>query len=104
MLKIDRIHWTDLPGNKYLKKLEPDMLKNRCVVVQTIRQVGINRSELRKEVEVFYDRDYVLTKLLVDVIYPLHIDSLERLIALVTDAWNEIEVIKGVGYDERRAG
>lgn len=101
---MNRIHWTDLPGNKYLKKLEPNMLKNRCVAVQTIRQVGISRDEIRKEVEVFYDRDYVLTKLLVDVIYPLHIDSLERLIALVTDAWNEIEVIKGVGYDERKAG
>ena len=80
------------------------MLSNRCVARQTIRQVGISRTELRKEVEVFYDRDYVLAKLLIDIIQPLNITSLERLIALVTDAWNEIEVIKSVDYDQSKAG
>lgn len=101
---MHRIHWTDLPGNKYLKKLEPDMLKNRCVATQTIRQIGVRRDSVPETIEVFYDRDYVTTKLLIDVIQPLHIDSLERLVALVTDAWNEIKIIRSVGYDERQAG
>jgi len=87
--KMELIHWADLPGNKYLKKLQPTMLQNRCVVRQKIRQVGIKRSEAPKDVGVFYDRDYVVTRLLIDVIEPLKIDSLDQLTALVTDCWNE---------------
>lgn len=79
------------------------MLQNRCTVQQTIREIGIKRNEAPRVVEVFYDRDYVLTRLLIDVIAPLKIDSLERLIALVTDAWNESQVIYG-DYDEFKAG
>lgn len=92
----------DLPGNKYLKKLEPSMLQNRCIAKQTIRTIGTKRGEVPRETGVFYDRDYVLTRLAIDVIVPLEIDSLERLIALVTDAWNEKN--KSDSYDELQAG
>lgn len=101
---MQRIHWMDLPGNKYLKKLEPDMLKNRCVVQQTIRQVGIKRKVAPETIEVFYDRDYVLARLEVDVISALDIDSLERLIALVTDAWNDNKLIEGAHFHDCKAG
>lgn len=100
---MNRLHWMDLPGNKYLRKLEPRMLKNRCVVEQTIRQVGVKRSEAPEIVEVFYDRDYVVTKLLIDVIQPLKIASLEQLIALVTDCWNESQNTN-LDYDKQKAG
>lgn len=79
------------------------MLQNRCVVQQTIKQIGLKRKEAPRTVEVFYDRDYVLTRLLINVIAPLKIDSLERLIALVTDAWNESQIIN-YDYDDFKAG
>ncbi len=101
---MNRIHWTDLPGNKYLKKLEPSMLQNRCVVQQTIRQVGVSRNQAARKTEVFYDRDYVLARLEVDVINALDIDSLDRLIALVTDAWNDKKLIEGVHFHGCKAG
>jgi len=101
---MNRIHWTELPGNKYLKKLEPSMLKNRCVVQQTIREIGVSRKKAPRAVEVFYDRDYVLARLEVDVISALDIDSLEQLIALVTDAWNNNKLIEGVHFHECKAG
>lgn len=100
---MKRIHWTDLPGNKYLKKIEPAMLKNRCIVRQTIKPIGNKRDSLPQKIEVFYDRDYVMARLLIDVIQPLQIDSLERLIALVTDAWNESKNTS-LNYDEYKAG
>lgn len=99
---MQRIHWMDLPGNKYLKKLDPLMLKNRCTIEQTIKQVRTRRNEAPKTVEVFYDRDYVMTKISIDVIAPLQIDSLECLIALVTDAWNDSQTLQS--YNELQAG
>lgn len=100
---MQRIHWTSLPGNKYLKKLEPAMLKNLCIAKQTIKQIGNKRDANPEKLEVFYDRDYVLTRLLIDVIQPLQIQSLEQLIALVTDAWLETQTTN-LNYDEYRAG
>lgn len=99
---MKRIHWMDLPGNKYLKKLEPAMLENRCIAVQTIKEIGVNRNRPPVPIEVFYDRDYVLSRLSVDVIAPLQFDSLECLIALVTDAWHESQTLQS--YEELRAG
>lgn len=98
---MNQIRWVDLPGNKYLKKLEPEMLKNCCQTKQTIRQVGIKRCELPKEVEVIYDRAYVIARLKLDVIEALKIQSLEALITLMTEAWNETQ---NLDYEQLKAG
>ncbi len=97
------LHWTELPGNKYLKKLEPAMLKNRCFVEQTIRQVGMKRSEAPEKVKVHYDQDYVATKLSIDLIEPLKISELDQLIELVTNVWN-VNNNTNLDYENYKAG
>lgn len=83
------LHWSELPGNKYSLKLDPAMLEGSFFAEQTIRQVGVKRTEEPERIKVHYDRDYVITKLLMQVIQPLKIDSSEELIALMMDVWYE---------------
>lgn len=85
---MKRIYWYELPGNKFLKKLEPAMLSELgCVVIQEIKVIGKKRNESREPVRVFYDSDYVVQRLNVDLIQPLQIESLEQLQSLVSQAW-----------------
>ena len=82
------IHWTELPGNKYLKKPEPAMLlpKGRYEK-QEIRPVGRKRHEERQWLEVCYDRDYVFARVWLDVVEALNLPSLERVLELILDVW-----------------
>lgn len=87
-----QIHWLDLPGNKYLKKLEPGMLlPDGCVNRQEIRPVGAKRFESREWVEVLYDKRYVVSRILIDILQPLNIKSLQRLLSLMIDVWVQAE-------------
>lgn len=97
------IHWSELPGNKYLLKLDPAMLESCFFSEQTIRRVGLRRSESPERVKVHYDRDYVVAKLLRDMIAPLRVESLEELIALATEVWNESQNTN-LDYDNYKAG
>lgn len=97
------LHWSELPGNKYLLKLDPAMLENRFFTEQTIRQVGVSRSESPVTTRVHYDCDYAITKILRDVLQPLKIDSLEQLLALMTEVWNESQNTH-LDYESYKAG
>lgn len=87
------IHWHELPGNKFLKKLEPIMLSDTgCVVIQEIKAIGRKRDEARESTQVIYDCDYVIQRLNTDVIVPLQIQSLEQLQALMTQVWYQSQL------------
>lgn len=82
------IHWTELPGNKYLKKPEPAMLLPMGKYAkQEIRPVGHKRYEEKRWLDVCYDRDYVLTRIWLDVVVALNLPSLERVLELILDMW-----------------
>lgn len=83
-----KLHWSELPGNKYLKKIEPAMLtKDGCLCRQLIRPVGEPRIQAREWVSVMYDRSYVIERLSNDILDALNFDSLERLLDLIIDVW-----------------
>lgn len=87
---MKRIYWYELPGNKYLKKLEPLMLTSEgCINKQEIRAIGQKRSEKREWIEVVYDRRYVVNRLLIGLLQPLNMQSLLRLLDLMIDVWLE---------------
>jgi len=96
------IHWTELPGNKYLKKPEAAMLlPEGRYEKQEIRPVGRKRYEERQWLEVCYDRDYVFSRVWLDVVVALNLPSLERVLELVLDMWahrfqENTEVLKSV--------
>lgn len=95
---MKQIYWLDLPGNKYLKKIEASMLTPQgCVVKQEIRLRGNSRLQQRELVEILYDRDYVISKLSIEVMEPLKIDSLEQFLNLISGLWREIQVTRKVG-------
>lgn len=85
---MKQIHWTELRGNKYLKKLEPAMLTTAgCLSLQKIKEIGKKRNDPREWIEVLYDRDYVVSRLAIDVLRPLNLKTPEQLISFVLDAW-----------------
>lgn len=95
---MKQVYWLDLPGNKYLKKIEASMLTPQgCVIRQEIRLRGNSRSQQRECVEILYDRDYVISKLTLEVLQPLKIDSLEQFLNLISGLWREIQVTRKVG-------
>lgn len=86
------IYWQDLPGNKYLKKLEPGMINwSDCTRRQIIRPIGKKRFEDRETVYVTYDRHYVVSKIIVEILQPLQIKSLDELLKLMVAVWREYE-------------
>lgn len=82
------LHWSELPGNKYLLKLDPAMLENCFFAEQTIRRIGVPRSQAPERIRVNYDRDYVISKLSI-AIEALKIKSQEELIELMMNVWDE---------------
>lgn len=94
------LHWSELPGNKYLLKLDPAMLKNCFFAEQTIRRIGVPRSQAPERIRVHYDRDYVIAKLAI-AIEALKLGSQKDLIELITDVWNEGQ---NTNYDNYKAG
>lgn len=70
MSQLRRLYWTELPGNKYLKKVEPAMLVDGGIVCrQEIKPIGAYEKEW---VEVEYDRVYVETKVKIELLNPLN--------------------------------
>ena len=90
---MKRIHWLDLPGNKYLKKLDKAMLSNEgCIAFQEIKLVGNSRSKEPELVQVVYDQQYVANRINIEILDPLEIQSLDRLLDLMTAVWHQIEL------------
>lgn len=84
------IHWTALPGNKFVKKLQPAMLSPiGYVTLQSIRLVGKKRDEPRELVRVIYDREYVIERLRCEILEPLQIESLDGWQQLMLEVWME---------------
>lgn len=82
------IHWSELPGNKYLKKFEPAMFADQeFTCLQTIRLIGQSRTTKPETVKVIYDAAYVRKKLIIEVIEPLQIQSLDDLFKITGAAW-----------------
>lgn len=90
-----RIHWLDLPGNKYLKKLEKAMLSSDgCIVFQKIKPIGNSRSTEPELVRVTYDQQYVANRINIEILQPLEIQSLDGLVQLMTTIWHQIQLPK----------
>lgn len=88
---MKKISWRELPNNRYLKRLEPEMLSPEgFTAIQRVISVGKKQSEIPQKVAVHYDRDYVIHKLINDVVLPLKIASFEQLMALFQQLWDEI--------------
>jgi hypothetical protein len=86
-----KISWRELPNNKYLKKLESEMLLPKgFTAMQRVVVVGQKKSEIPQKIAVHYDRDYVMHKLVNDVILPLRIVTFGELEALIIELWSEI--------------
>ena len=86
---MEQIHWFELPGNEYLKKLEPSMLTNEgCISKQEIKPVG---KKTKQWISVLYDSNFVAAKLFIEVLRPLNIQSQEQLIQLMGVLWKIYE-------------
>lgn len=72
------------------------LLPEGFTAMQRIVTVGKKQSEIPQKIAVHYDRDYVIQKLINDVILPLKIATFEQLMALFGQLWFEI-------YDGDRA-
>lgn len=80
---MEKIHWTQLPGNKYLKKLEPKMLTpSGCTILQEIKLIGNKNKQC---VRVIYDSQYVFHCLKNNFIEPLKLNSPTDLVNLLED-------------------
>lgn len=79
------------------------MLDSCFFAEQTIRRIGVKRSEAPERLKVHYDRDYAIAKLSISVIEALKIESLENLIALMTEVWNETQNTN-LDYEQFKAG
>lgn len=54
---------------------------------QEIRPVGRKRYEERQWLEVCYDKDYVFSRVWLDIVEALNLPSLERVLELILDMW-----------------
>ncbi len=89
---MKQIYWYELPGNRYLKKLEPAMLSSDgCVIEQEFRVTG---KKQRERFRVKYDREYVINKLSIEVLQPLGIKTPDQLGALMTDLLQDLKICK----------
>lgn len=65
------------------------LLPDGCTNKQEIRLVGVKRFESREWVEVLYDKQYVVSRILTDVLRPLNLVTLQRLLNLMIDVWTQ---------------
>lgn len=91
--EIQSIKWSDRPsGNKYMQKLHPAMFLPDGFKVLTqicLKSTGRRRaSEAEKAwVHVIYDENYIIQKLIRDILEPLNPKDYNSFQAIVSKAW-----------------
>lgn len=88
------INWTELPGNKWLKSLEPAMLTTDGLQMrQVIKPIGrpnldgSHASKTKKWYVVSYDKSYAIHYLIHQIMEPLNIPTLDYLLDLMLKVW-----------------
>lgn len=87
MFKMDSVLWSVIQGNRFNRKLEPEMLSGEVSYTSNPRIYGSNKyrsSELR---EIIYNREYVIQFIVKLVIKPLGIKTKKELDQLMIEAW-----------------
>jgi hypothetical protein len=85
MSHIPSVSWQDLPGNKYVKSIDPAMLSDVGYVKAQVLKAN-QYSEVRYR-NVIYDRDYLIGWVVKNLIKPLAHLSKERIDEVVEEAW-----------------
>lgn len=87
------ISWRDTMGNKYRQKLHPAMLtEDGYVERRNVVPLGTKRQEFesaREWVDVQYGVDYVTSKIIIEVLKPLRINTRERFDEISELVWEE---------------
>ncbi len=87
MNEINIVPWQKIQGNKYIKSLNPSMLKKEGYV-STMRARVIGKPKSNSDfVTVKFDRNYVLSWLATKVIRPLTNEGLDEVTELFKEAW-----------------
>ena len=87
MNEIKDISWRFLPGNKFAKALDSAMDSDAGYVMsQRIRKKGQERNRI---CNVHYDRGYLIETFIRKIIKPLAVLGEERILELISQAWQE---------------
>lgn len=86
--ELQRIHWSQLPFNKYLKKIEPMMLADDGLInKQLIGSAGRIKQPAKRWIEVVYDKKYVVNKIAIELDHLIKVISPSYFIEIVTEGW-----------------
>ena len=89
MPETESISWRDLPGNKYIKALDPAMCSDAGYVnLQRVRKKGEDK---RRFCNVQYDKTYLLEIVARKLVKPLFVLGKDNLIDLIQEAWDKYE-------------
>ena len=93
MPEIPTISWSDLPGNKFIKALNPAMFSEQGYMsTQKVRKAYCPSKIFR----VVYDQDYLLEWIISKVVKPLSPQGKTKLFQLIDEAWNKFHNIEPV--------
>ncbi len=100
MKEIETISWKEMTGNKYTLNLHPAMVSEHGYVRQKpIRRIG---DTLPTMFNVIYDRDYLINFVVTKLCKPLFGLSKERVLELVSEAWDKYYGIDSNSSDTNR--
>lgn len=95
MVRESQVSWKDCIGNPYLVALSPEMIKAPGAIRRRCIKIPHQRShvDLPKQIDIHYDREFVIAKIRHLLIEPLALqpDEYNELISLVAAAWRNYQ-------------
>lgn len=85
---MNKISWNEQQGNKYVRRLSPEMLTSEVLHTSNPRLLGQPKTKALDLYYVAYDRSYVLHWIVKLLIIPLGIERKKDLDQLMIEAWN----------------
>lgn len=85
---MEKVHWTQLQGNKYLQALHPAMLTDEGYKVEKLDRIGgMSRFHDKIALEVTFDRAYLIAYLEKAIFEKLHIAEWNHVQPIISEAW-----------------
>lgn len=83
-----QIHWKNLAGNPYHQKINPSMLsENGYIEPRKVKPVPYIQGQNKEWYNVTYDKQYVIEKIVNNVLEPLNPNSYNDFQKLISECW-----------------
>ena len=94
-IDIPTVSYSEVSGNPYLIKPNPLMLSgDGYVIVRDVTLLDAPKGEEKRPMKVMYPRQYVIAKIINDLLMPLAFQDYNELQKLISEAWKQLKSLE----------